>query len=115
MRRADLAGAERVFATLMQREAEEAYDNLQFIVQDDIDVHRVVLAWRAWDTLRLAGREHAHTMLRQSVRHCVDAERHRHDRGAPEPAIRTVLPRMLDTHGLLKRPRGAQLPPDGWI
>lgn len=115
MRRRDMVGAERVFATLMQREAEEAYDNLQFIVQDDIDVHRVVLAWRAWDTLRLAGREHAHTLLRQSVRHCVDAESHRVGDGRPEPKIRTVLPRLLESHGLLNRAQGAQMPPDAWV
>ena len=30
--------------------------------------------YRAWDLLDLVGREHAHTLLRQSVRYCVKAE-----------------------------------------
>jgi hypothetical protein len=73
MRKGDMSGAERAFAKLAEGQLPEAYHSLQFLVRDDIDVHRVVLAWRAWDTLRLTGTKHAHTLLRQSVRYCVDA------------------------------------------
>ena len=53
---------------------DEAYNDLQYVVQDYIDVHRVVLAWRSWALLDFTGKEHAHTLLRQSVRFCVDEE-----------------------------------------
>ncbi len=46
-RRADYDGAERAFATLAHGSLDEAYNDLQYIVQDYPDVHRVVLAWRA--------------------------------------------------------------------
>ena len=40
-------GADRTFAALVQRQpAGEAFNHLQFAVQDEVDVHRVVLAWR---------------------------------------------------------------------
>ena len=54
---------------------EVAYNDLQYVVQDYIDVHRVVLAWRSWALLDFTGKEYAHTLLRQSVRFCVDEER----------------------------------------
>ena len=63
--------AERLFAALAHRSLDEAYNDLQYLVQDDVNVHRVVLAWRAWALLDLTGKEHAHTLLRQSVRFCV--------------------------------------------
>ena len=53
---------------------EDAFDALLHDVQDDTEVHRVVLPYRAWDLLGLIGREQAHTLLRQSVRYCVKAE-----------------------------------------
>ena len=43
-------------------------------VRDNTEVHRTVLPYRAWDLLGLIGREHAHTLLRQSVRYCVKSE-----------------------------------------
>ena len=69
-------------------------------MRENIDVHQVVLAWRSWDLLELTGREHAHVMLRQSVRHCVDRERGRVKNGAPPPAIRELLPQLLEEYGL---------------
>ncbi len=115
MRKHDMDGAEQVFAKMSQGDIEDAYNNLQLLVQDDIDVHRVVLAWRAWDTLKLTGPQHAHTMLRQSVRHCVDREETRIRRGYPEPPIRTVLPRLLEQYGLLGRSPGTTAADDAWV
>ena len=45
-------------------------------------MHRVVLSWRAWETLDLTGKEQALTLLRQSVRFCVDSEKQRIKRQA---------------------------------
>jgi hypothetical protein len=114
-RRADFAAAEARFAALAAGPPGEAYRHLQFAVEDEVDVHRVVLAWRAWAMLDLTGEEHAHTMLRQSVRYCANSERMRLDRKQPEPAIRSVLPRLLDEHRLLSRSLGDRRGEDAWL
>src|SRR5262249_6219492 len=77
VRRQDMQGAERTFAAMVRRKPEDAYNDLQLLVQDELNVHRVVLAYRAWEILDLTGREHAHSMLRQSVRFCVQEEQDR--------------------------------------
>src|SRR5262249_20181093 len=45
-----LAQAEQIFAALPGK-PEQTYDDLQLLIQDDLNVHRVVLAWRAWEVL----------------------------------------------------------------
>ena len=99
-RAADLDAAEGAFAALTQASVDGAYDHLQYAVHDDTEVHRVVLAHRAWSLLDLVGAENAHTLLRESVRFCVDAEQRRVARGRSEPEIRSVLPRLLDAYAL---------------
>jgi len=111
-RKADVNAAERTFAALAKGPIGEAYNHLQFSVQDELDVHRVVLAWRAWAVLDLAGKEQAHTLLRQSVRFCCDEERSR--KGAT-PEIRTVLPKLLDQYKLVGKEIGNRQAEDGWI
>jgi hypothetical protein len=115
-RRRDWAGAEGTFAALAQGPAGEAFNHLQYSLQDEVDVHRVVLAWRAWATLDLTGQEHAHTLLRQSVRYCMSDE----DMGGPHHAggrrhIRDVLPRLLDQHRLLSKSLGNRAADDAWV
>src|SRR4029077_16583446 len=44
VRRRDLDQAERTFAALARESLDAAYNDLQYIVQDNTDVHRVVLA-----------------------------------------------------------------------
>lgn len=107
----DMLGAERIFATLAGGSAEDAFNNLQHILHDNGDVHRVVLAWRSWALLDLTGKEHAHTMLRQSVRFCVEAE----GTGYYDYKMRTLLPKLLDQHRLLSKPLGTRQPEDAWI
>lgn len=113
VRKADFDGAEQCFAAMMHGPAGEAYNHLQFPVQDEEDVHRVVLAWRAWSTLDLTGQEHAHTLLRQSVRYCCDVEARR--KSYPISQIRTVLPKLLDQYRLLSNPVGDRQADDQWI
>ena len=114
-RRQDMEAAERAFAALVQRPLDEAYHDLQFVVQDYIDVHRVVLAWRSWVLLDFTGKEYAHTLLRQSVRFCVDEEKgiHRY-KNSGEEALRALLPKLLDRHGLANRSPGDRRPDDAW-
>jgi len=113
-RRADQQGAENTFAALAQGRVEDAFNALQPIVEDEEDVHRVVLAWRAWAALDLTGSEHAHTLLRQSVLYCVQRERDFRP-GQPRPRIRSVLPKLLDQYRLLSRSPGRRQPDDAWV
>jgi hypothetical protein len=84
-------------------------------VQDEVDVHRVVLCWRAWSTLDLTGAEHAQSLLRQSVRYCVQRESDMQSRNQTPSPIRTLLPKLLDQYKLLSRSAGDKRAEDGWI
>jgi hypothetical protein len=114
MRRRDMGETERVFAGLAKGSLDEAYNDLQYLVQDDADVHRVVLAWRAWAMLDIAGRDQALALLRQSVRYCVDAERREGNTKSRE-TLRELLPKLLDQYRLAGRPAGTKRAEDGWI
>jgi hypothetical protein len=114
-RKPDLAHAEAIFAGLSQRSYESAYDDLQDMVQDDIDVHRFVLAHRTYRLIDVVGSEFAHTLLRQCVRFCIDAEQGRISRNRPEPEIRALLPKLLEEHKLLGRELGSRQMDDGGI
>lgn len=112
---ADMESAERTFAALAQREQSEVFNDLQPIVQDAPDVHRVTLAWRAWDVMQLIGYDHAHTLLRQSVRYCVEREQDRLKRNQPEPPLRKLTPRLLDDYKLLSKKTGSRRADAEWI
>ncbi len=114
-RKADMEAAERTFAALARGPAGEAFNHLQFSVQDEADVHRVVLSWRAWASLDLTGQEHAHTLLRQSVRYCVDREQEAKKDGRTPSPIRTLLPKLLDQYKLLGAASTQRRAEDGWI
>ncbi len=115
-RRQDMDAAERTFAALAQGPLNEAYNDLQLVVQDYVDVHRVVLAWRSWALLDFTGKEHAHTLLRQSVRFCVDEEKNIHRyKNQGEEVLRALLPKLLDRRGLASRSPGDRRPDDAWI
>ncbi len=115
MRQRDIDKSEGLFAGLVAHSPSEAYNDLQALVQDDADVHRVVLAYRAWDMLGLTGKEYAHTTLRQSVRYCVNVEKSRAAHGYPEPAIRAVLPKALDLYHGSNRSRISREADDTWV
>lgn len=115
VRERDLAGAERLFARACSQNLDAAYEDIQHLVADDLNVHRVVLAWRAWDMRQLAGTEHAQALLRQMLRFCVDEENSRVKRGAPPPAVRDDVPRILEQHGLLTKALGERVPDDAWV
>ena len=114
VRKQDRDGAERTFAALTSESLTEAYDDLQYLIQDEVNVHRVVLAWRAWALLDLTGREHANTLLRQSVRFCVDSEAYLQKNHSAD-SLRALLPKLLDEHKLLSRPVGDRRPDDAWV
>jgi hypothetical protein len=109
-RRNDPATAEGVFATLAQDSPEDAFNHVLYCVEDDINVHRVVLAWRAWATLDFTGKEHAHTLLRQTVLFCCNE-----NRGGRPIAIQTLLPKLLDQYKLVGKKFGTREGDDAWV
>lgn len=114
-RAADLDEAEGLFSGMTAHSLDDAYNHLQYVVQDEMNVHRFVLAHRAWGLIDVVGREHAHTLLRQSVRFCVKAEKDRIRNNRPEPKIRALLPKVLDRHRLIGRALGSRKPDDAWV
>ena len=113
VRSKNVDAAEQTFAALSKNSAEDAFNELLLAVQDNTEVHRVVLPYRAWDLLGLIGKDQAHTLLRQSVRYCVKAESWQHSATWDEP--RTLLPKMLEEHGLLGRSPGERKAEDSWV
>jgi len=110
----DVDRAEQVLAALAKGPVNELFNELQMSVQDEVDVHRIVLPWRAWVMLELTGKEHALTLFRQSVRHCIDQQVEvRQDH--PESVIRTLLPKLLDQYRLVGRPLGKRKAEDRWV
>lgn len=113
VRARDVDRAERTFAGLAQKPPADAFNDLLYAVEDHTEVHRVVLPYRAWDLLALIGPEHAHTLLRQSVRYCVQAES-RSTSGHNDEA-RELLPKLLDQHHLTARAPGDRGADDAWV
>ncbi len=65
--------------------------------------------------LGLSGEAHAHTLLRQSVRYCVDTEERMRESKYPKSEVREVLPRLLDEYRLLGKSPGNRTADDGWV
>lgn len=113
VRSADAQKAERTLASIARGSAEDAFEAVLMAMHDHTEVHRVVLPYRAWDMLGIVGKEHANTMLRQSVRYCVKAESYSRSAAGDEP--RTLLPRLLEEHHLMSKTPGTRDPGDGWV
>lgn len=86
-------------------------------VEDNHDVHTVVLPWRAYAMLNLTGEEHALTLLRQSVRKCAQQAVPQNEARAKELARRrAIVPRLLEEHKLLEpRERTDRIAEEAWI
>jgi hypothetical protein len=110
VKKKDTAQAEATFAALMRQSPEVGFNALLECVQDNPEVHRTVLPYRAWDLLDLVGREHATTMLRMSLRYCLNAESSRR----PEwDEHAKALSKLLDEHKLIGRDPGTKTMDDG--
>ncbi|MBW3599785.1 MAG: hypothetical protein KY475_21260 [Planctomycetes bacterium] len=114
-RKPDVREAERIFAALASQPYEQAYNDLHDMVQDDTDVHRFVLAHRAYRLIDVVGPDFAHTMLRQCVRYCCDSEQERLSRNRPEPEVRSLLPKLMDQYGLVAKKLGSREADDAWM
>ena len=114
VRRKDVNEAERTFAGIAGGSPEDAFNSLLTAVEDETEVHRVVLPYRAWELLSVVGPEHAHTMLRQSVRYCVKSEA-QGNHAAEVDGPRNLLPRLFDRHHLPRTSPGTTRPGDDWV
>lgn len=111
--RKDMTQAEQAFAQIAARSPEEAFNELLLAVHEESEVHRVVLPYRAWDLLDIVGREHAQTLLRQSLRYCVhnESETYRANcRGGAD-----VLPKLLDQYKLPGKKLGNKAVDAVWV
>jgi hypothetical protein len=104
VRERNMPKAERIFAANGTRSPQDALNELLFAVEDDTEVHRIVMVYRSWDLLDLAGKEQAHTLLRQSIHYCINAEK-RMNRDRFPPAQEKIL-KLVDQHHLLDRAVG---------
>jgi len=114
-RRRDMAMAERLFAAVEGLSPVERIHVLLPSVEDDTDVHRFVLAHRVMELVDIVGLEHAQTMLRQCVRYCVSEEESRTRSGRAQPAIRELLPKIVDQYGLANFKPGDRDPGDAEV
>lgn len=106
-RRGDVDKSEAVFAAIARQPARDTLDDLLLRIEDRGDVHTTVLVWRAWETLDLTGQEHAHTLLRQSVRHCISEE--------AGLASAKLVPKLIDQYKLATLERKTKNVDDAWI
>jgi hypothetical protein len=113
VRAKDKEGAERLFAALAKSGPADAFNSLLYEVQDAAEVHRVNLPARAWELIDVVGAEHAHTLLRQSLRYCLRFEPASGSGAWTAP--RTVLPKMFDQHHLEGKTPGSRPADDAWV
>lgn len=107
--------AESLFASIEDVPLEERFNAILPVIEDDINVHRFVLAHRSLELVDVVGEQNAQTMLRQCVRYCVDTEQHRHSKGSPPSPIRTLLPKLVEQYKLDTRKLGNRDPGDAWV
>lgn len=109
----DKTQAEELFAQIARQSPEAAFNSILEVVQDNTEVHRVVMPYKAWELLDVVGRDQAHTLLRQSVRYCVKSEMsngNEYARGGSR-----LLPKLFDEHKLLSKPFGSSPAEDAWV
>jgi hypothetical protein len=105
--------ADRIAIAMSKGKPAEVYDEVQPLVRDVMNVHRVVLAWRAWEILDFVGQDQARTMLRQTVRHCADYPNH--GVGHEAHGMRELLPKLMEAHRLLSKKPGTRKGDDAWV
>ena len=108
----DRGEAERALAASTLESPAVGFNDLLPSVEDGVEVHRIVLAARAWDMISLVGEENAATMLRQSLRYCLKDEERAAVHFAP---LRAMLPRVMEQFRLETREWGDKRVDDGWV
>jgi hypothetical protein len=111
-RAADVAQAEKLFQPYANAPLDVAFNALQPAMQDDINVHRFVFAYRTHGLANLLGKDYAYNILRQCVRFCVSHEQGRIDHNVAESPIRALMPKLLDQYRLDGKRLGTRDPGD---
>ena len=114
-RTADVERAEKLFAPLASASLDDAFNTLQPVMQDDINVHRFVFAHRTRGLADLLGPEHAYNILRQCVRFCCNHEKDNIAKKRPEQPIRALVPKLLDQYKLASPKFGTRDPGDAVV
>jgi len=112
---ADVPKAEKLFAPLANAPLDDAFNALQPVMQDDINVHRFVFAHRTRGLADLLGKEHAYTILRQCVRFSCNHEQGRITNNRQEDPIRSLMPKLLDQYKLEGKRAGERDPGDAAV
>ena len=73
----DRAAADQLLTSAAHQSPDTAWNSLLPTGFEAPEVHRIVLAHRAWDMLDLAGHSHADAILRQSLHYCIQVEPNR--------------------------------------
>ena len=104
-----VADGDKLFLAAAKTSLQDGYNELLPLIHDDLNVHRVVLAWRSWETIDFTGQDHARTLLRQSVHFCCEGN-DRSSRG-----ISIILPKLMDKFKLMDKPIGKKDADDVWV
>jgi hypothetical protein len=112
---ADVERAEKLFAPLANAPLDEAFNVLQPVMQDDINVHRFVFAHRTRGLADLLGKDYAYTILRQCVHFCCNHEQDRIKRSGKESPIRALMPKLVDQYKLSSPRFGTRDPGDAAV
>ncbi|MCE9527032.1 MAG: hypothetical protein K8R36_13360 [Planctomycetales bacterium] len=110
--RGDRRQAELLLAGSVAKEPQLGFDDLLPTVDEGTEVHRVVLAHRAWDMVDIVGQENALSMLRQSLGFCLKNETIYAKNFA---GTRKMLPRVMDQFKLESCSWGTKTANDKWV
>ena len=113
-RKVDVGAGEQLLATVGDSPL-DAFNALQPVVQDDLNVHRYVFAHRTYGLVGLLGKDYAYSLLRQCVRFCANHEQSRIERDRPESPIRALVPKLLDQYKLAGKTLGKRDPGDAAV
>jgi hypothetical protein len=111
----DYDKAERLFAPLANARLDDAFNALQPVMQDEINVHRFVFAHRTRGLAELLGKDYAYTILRQCVHFSCNHEQSRINNKRPEDPIRALMPKLLDQYKLAQPSFGSRDPGDAAV
>lgn len=106
---------EKLFSSFEKAPLEDAFNALQPLMQDDVNVHRFVFAHRTYGLAGLLGQDYAYTILRQCVRFSCSHEQGRITRKGQESPIRALMPKLLDQYKLAGWKAGTRDPGDAAV
>ena len=106
VRAKDVSRAEQLLALSVKGKPRDGLDALLPAVQDQPEVHRTVLPFRAWDMVDLVGEQHALTLLRQSLHYCLMQSGESDAANVSEQAA--IIVKLFDECGLHGKSTGAK-------